>query len=49
MKLILIWALNAVALLLVPYLIPGVHMDTFLSALIAVLVLGFAVAVLLVW
>ena len=41
MKLILIWALNAVALLLVPYLIPGVHIDTFLSALIAVLVLGF--------
>ena len=41
MKLILIWALNAVALLLVPYLIPGVRIDTFLSALIAVLVLGF--------
>ena len=46
MKLILIWALNAVALLLVPYLIPGVHIDTFLSALIAVLVLGFVNSVI---
>lgn len=40
MRLLLVWALNAVALLLVPYAIPGVYIDTFYSALIAVLVLG---------
>lgn len=41
MRLLLIWALNAVALLLVPYVIPGVHIYNFYSALVAVLVLGF--------
>ncbi len=40
MRLLLVWALNAVALLLVPYAIPGVYIDTFYSALVAVLVLG---------
>ncbi len=40
MRLLLIWALNAVALLLVPYVIPGVHLENFHSALIAVFVLG---------
>src|ERR1035437_5736584 len=40
MRLLLVWALNAVALLLVPYVIPGVHLENFYSALVAVLVLG---------
>ena len=40
MRLLLIWALNAVALLLVPYIIPGVHLEDFYSALVAVLALG---------
>lgn len=55
MGLLLIWALNAVALLLVSYVIPGVHIYNFYSALVAVLVLGFVntvirpVFVLLTW
>jgi putative membrane protein len=40
MGLLLVWALNAVALLLVPYVIPGVHIESFFSALVAVIVLG---------
>ncbi len=40
MKLFLVWLLNAVALLLVPYVVPGVHIDTLYSALIAVVILG---------
>jgi putative membrane protein len=45
MRLLLVWALNAVALLLVPYLIPGVHLESFFSALVAVAVLGLVNAV----
>jgi len=40
MKLLLVWLFNAVALLLVPYIVPGVHIDTLYSALIAVVILG---------
>ncbi len=40
MSWLLVWVLNALALLLVPFLISGVHTDSFYSALIAVLVLG---------
>jgi putative membrane protein len=40
MRLLLVWALNAVALLLVPYIIPGVHLESFASALVAVAILG---------
>lgn len=40
MRLLLVWALNAVALLLVAYIIPGVHLEDFYSALVAVLALG---------
>ena len=43
--LLLRWALNAVALLLVAYLAPGVTVETFLAALIAALVLGLVNAV----
>jgi putative membrane protein len=40
MRLILIWCCNALALLAVAYLLPGVRVDGFESALIAALVLG---------
>ena len=41
MRLILIWLCNALALLAVAYLLPGVRVDGFGSALVAALVLGF--------
>ncbi len=40
MELLLIWILNAVALLVVAYLLPGITVASFWSALIAALVLG---------
>ena len=40
MQLILIWICNALALLAVAYLLPGINVDGFTSALIAALVLG---------
>ena len=40
MRLILIWLCNALALLAVAYLLPGIQVDGFASALIAALVLG---------
>ena len=40
MEIILVWILNAVALLIVAYLLPGIHVASFGSALIAALVLG---------
>ena len=40
MRLILIWIFNAIALLGVAYLLPGIRVDGFISALIAALVLG---------
>ncbi|AUA59823.1 MAG: phage holin family protein [Achromobacter pulmonis] len=40
MALILVWILNAVALLAVAYLLPGIVVASFGSALIAALVLG---------
>ncbi|ARP88221.1 phage holin family protein [Bordetella genomosp. 9] len=40
MTLILVWILNAVALLVVAYLLPGISVASFGSALIAALVLG---------
>ena len=40
MELLLIWILNAVALLIVAYLLPGITVASFWSALIAALVLG---------
>ena len=41
MRLLLLWILNAVALLLVTYLLPSIQVSGFGSALIAALVLGF--------
>ncbi|MDR2218998.1 MAG: phage holin family protein [Methylobacillus sp.] len=40
MRLILLWCCNALALLAVAYLLPGVHVDGFGAALIAALILG---------
>ncbi len=40
MQLILVWILNAVALLIVAYVLPGITVSSFGSALIAALVLG---------
>lgn len=40
MTLLLVWILNAVALLVVAYILPGITVSSFGSALIAALVLG---------
>lgn len=40
MEILLIWILNAVALLIVAYILPGIAVASFGSALIAALVLG---------
>lgn len=41
MRLLLLWVLNAIALLLVTWLLPSIQVAGFGSALIAALVLGF--------
>lgn len=46
MILVLRWVLNALALILVSYLVPGVIVAGFYSALIAALLLGFANAII---
>jgi len=40
MRLVLVWLVNALALLALPYVFPGVKVDTFVTALIAALALG---------
>ncbi|MDN3575596.1 phage holin family protein [Chitinimonas viridis] len=40
MKLLAVWVINALSLLLVAYLLPGIKVDSFLSALWIALVLG---------
>ncbi|HEY9459760.1 MAG TPA: phage holin family protein [Paralcaligenes sp.] len=40
MEIILVWILNAVALLVVAYILPGITVASFGSALVAALVLG---------
>ena len=40
MKLLLIWLLNALALLTVAYVLPGIKVDGFTAALVAALILG---------
>ena len=46
MHLLLRWILNAMALLVVAYLIPGFHVDSFYTALIVALVLGIVNAII---
>lgn len=40
MKLLLVWLINAVALIAVAYLVPGISVSSFITALVAALVLG---------
>jgi len=44
-KLLLVWLINAVALIAVAYLMPGVQVASFTTALVAALVLGLINAV----
>src|SRR5689334_4506627 len=46
MKLLLVWLVNAVALMAVPYLVPGIAVSGFVTALVAALVLGLVNAVI---
>jgi len=39
-KLLFVWVLNALALLLVTYLVPNIHVANFTTALLAALVIG---------
>ena len=40
MRLLVTWLINALALLALPYLFASIHVDSFMTALIAALVLG---------
>src|SRR5579885_2724485 len=40
MRLLLTWIINAVALLALPYVFSGIHVDSFITALVAALFLG---------
>lgn len=46
MKLLLVWLINALALMAVAYLLPGITVDSFVTALVAALVLGLVNAVI---
>ena len=46
MKLLLVWLFNAIALMAVAYLLPGITVASFVTALIAALVLGLVNAVI---
>jgi putative membrane protein len=46
MKLLLNWLLSALGLMIVAYVVPGFHINSFISALIAALVIGLINATL---
>jgi putative membrane protein len=46
LKILLVWLINALALLTVAYLMPSIHVDTFGTALVAAVVLGLVNAVI---
>ena len=46
MKLLLVWRINAVALIAVAYLLPGIAVSDFVTALVAALVLGLVNAII---
>ncbi len=46
MRLLVVWLINAVALLAVPWLITSIHIDSFAAALFAALLLGLVNTVL---
>ena len=45
MRLVITWLINALALLALPYIFPSIHVDSFVTALVAALVLGLINAV----
>jgi putative membrane protein len=45
-RLLLRWVLNAVALVLIAYILPGMHLASFFSALVAAIVIGLVSALL---
>jgi putative membrane protein len=45
-NLLLVWLINALALLALPYVVPSVRVDGFLTALVAALVLGLVNALI---
>ena len=45
-KLLLVWLINAVSLIAVAYLLPGIGVESFITALVAALVLGLVNAVI---
>jgi putative membrane protein len=46
MRLLLVWLINAIALMAVAYLLPGIAVASFVTALVAALVLGLVNAVI---
>ena len=46
MALLLVWLINTVSLIAVAYLMPSIRVDTFVTALIAALVLGLVNAII---
>ncbi len=46
MRLLLLWLINAVTLLLIPYIMPSVSVDSFFTALVTALILGLANSVI---
>src|SRR5437867_952362 len=46
MDLVLRWLINAAVLMLMPYLLPSIQVDSFVTALIAALVIGLINAVI---
>ena len=40
-NLLIVWLVNALALLALPYLVPSVQVESFFTALVAALILGF--------
>ena len=43
---LLVWLINALALLALPYVVPSVRVDSFLTALVAALILGLVNALI---
>jgi putative membrane protein len=41
-KLLVVWVLNALTLMAMAYLVPGIHVANFTAALLAAVVIGFA-------
>jgi putative membrane protein len=45
-RFVLVWLLNTVALLVVAYIVPGIHVQDLMAAIVAALVLGLVNAVI---